>query len=90
MAHMLIKFNKSSKKFQVQSFVAEHNDPLHILSCSHMMPSQCKMSGAQMYQIDLADDDAGIRLKDSHEIMSKHVGGKANIGFTKQDHKNIF
>ena len=71
----------------VNKFITEHNHYLHLPSIVHMMPSQRKVVATHAIEIDLAHE-SGLRLKQSHELLSKQVGGYDNLGFTKQDHKN--
>nr|GEV89039.1 protein FAR1-related sequence 5-like [Tanacetum cinerariifolium] len=51
------------------------------------MSSQRKISQVQAMEIDLADD-SGIKTKASYELMSRHGGGKASVGYTLTDQKN--
>jgi len=34
------------------------------------------------------DDNSGIRLKASHELLRRQIRGRANLGLIKQDQKN--
>ncbi|KAK9289088.1 hypothetical protein L1049_017559 [Liquidambar formosana] len=86
-AHMVIKWMKEKGKFQVTGFIEEHNHPLHITACAHMMPSQRKITEAQAFKVDLAND-SGITLKSSYEYMGKQSGGRNSLGYTQQDQKN--
>ncbi|XP_057451921.1 protein FAR1-RELATED SEQUENCE 5-like [Lotus japonicus] len=52
-----------------------------------MLPSQRKVLEVQSQQIDLADD-AGLQQKKSFDLMSKQVGGRSNLGYTRLDQKN--
>nr|KYP69769.1 Protein FAR1-RELATED SEQUENCE 5 [Cajanus cajan] len=52
-----------------------------------MLSSQRKLSEAQCQQIDLADD-AGLQQRKSFDLMSKEVGGRTNLGYTRLDQKN--
>ncbi|GAU51399.1 hypothetical protein TSUD_413180 [Trifolium subterraneum] len=74
-------------KFMVVDFVEEHNHDLHLPETTHMLPSQRKISQIQCQQIDLADD-AGLQQRKSFDLMSKEVGGRTNLGFTRIDQKN--
>ena len=56
-------------------------------SCVHMLPSQRIITDVQAIEIELADNSV-IPPKLAHELMSCQVGGRENLGFTKQDHKN--
>ena len=74
-------------KYQVHDFVEEHNHPLHLQEAVHMLASQRKISKVQAHEIDLAED-SGLGQKASFELMSRHAGGRANLGFTRLDAKN--
>ncbi|PNX84549.1 hypothetical protein L195_g043116, partial [Trifolium pratense] len=52
-----------------------------------MLSSQRKVSEIHCQQIDLADD-AGLQQRSSFDLMSKEVGGRTNLGFTRLDQKN--
>ena len=52
-----------------------------------MLPSQRIITDVQAIEIELADN-SGIQPKLAHELMSRQVGGRENLGFTKQDQKN--
>ena len=53
----------------------------------HMLPSQRIITDVQAIEIELANN-SGIPPILAHELMSCQVGGRENLGFTKQDHKN--
>ncbi|XP_057442441.1 protein FAR1-RELATED SEQUENCE 5-like isoform X2 [Lotus japonicus] len=74
-------------KLVVHDFLEEHNHILHLQETSHMLPSQRKVLEVQSHQIELADD-AGLQQKKSFELMSKQVGGRSNLGYTRLDQKN--
>ncbi|OMO77575.1 hypothetical protein COLO4_25082 [Corchorus olitorius] len=78
LAHMKIKLDRESNKYTIFSFESQHNHVLHMRACSHMMPSQRRMSSAQASLIDLADD-SGITPKHSHEFLSRQAGGKDSL-----------
>jgi zinc finger SWIM domain-containing protein 3 len=84
---MKIRLDKKSGKYYIHSLELSHNHALHVSQCTHMMPSQRKISKAQALEIDLADD-SGIKLKDSYEFMGRQAGGRDVLGYTKQDQKN--
>ena len=86
-AMMGVKLNKDSGKLKINVFVEEHNHPLVSTACSHMIPSQRKISSSHSIQIDLAND-FGIHLRSSFELMSKDAGGRESLGFLKTDQKN--
>nr|XP_027068259.1 protein FAR1-RELATED SEQUENCE 5-like [Coffea arabica] len=85
-AKMGIILNRETMKYQVRDQVIEHNHTLHISECAHMMRSQRKVSISQGTQAEIAND-AGISLKQSHELMGKEAGGLGNIGYTHDDLK---
>jgi zinc finger SWIM domain-containing protein 3 len=71
----------------VHEFVEEHNHSLLQQETTHMLSSQRKMSEFQKHQIDLADD-AGLQQRKSFDLMSKEVGGRTNLRYTRLDQKN--
>ncbi|XP_027082420.1 protein FAR1-RELATED SEQUENCE 5-like [Coffea arabica] len=85
-AKMRIILNRETMKYQVRDLVIEHNHTLHISECAHMMRSQRKVSIFQGAQAEIAND-AGISLKQSHELMGKEAGGLGNIDYTHDDLK---
>jgi zinc finger SWIM domain-containing protein 3 len=74
-------------KFVVYDFVEEHNHSLETPETSHMLSSQRKISDIQRRQIELADK-AGVQQRKSFNLMSKEIGGRTNLGFTRLDQKN--
>ncbi|XP_061344513.1 protein FAR1-RELATED SEQUENCE 5-like [Gastrolobium bilobum] len=78
---------KNIEKYQIYDFCDEHNHPLHLLETSHMLISQRKLSQVQAHEIDLAND-SGLKQKTSFELMSRQVGGRENLGYTRLDQKN--
>nr|XP_027118450.1 protein FAR1-RELATED SEQUENCE 5-like [Coffea arabica] len=83
---MGIILNRETMKYQVRDLVIEHNHTLHISECAHIMRSQRKVSISQGAQAEIAND-AGISLKQSHELMEKEAGGLGNNGYTRDDLK---
>ena len=67
--------------------LGEHNHKLHLVETSHMLASQKKISKVQVYEIELAEDFR-FQQNASFDLMSMHVGGRANIGYTYLDAKN--
>ena len=61
-ALMSIKLIRQIGKYRVIHFVETHNHPLVVSACSHMLPSQRKISTSQYIKMDLAND-CGIPLK---------------------------
>ena len=86
-ALMTVAFNKKSQKYNVIDFINDHNHPLHIPECVHLMPSQRKIEKAQAIEAELAEA-SGIRLKSSYELAFRQSGGKENLGYTRLDLKN--
>ncbi|XP_027088713.1 protein FAR1-RELATED SEQUENCE 5-like [Coffea arabica] len=85
-AKMVIVLLRGTMKYRVHDLALEHNHELHIAQCSHMMPSQIKVSEAQGFQAEISED-AGLSLKQSHELMGKEAGGMENVGYTREDLK---
>ncbi|XP_057432346.1 protein FAR1-RELATED SEQUENCE 5-like [Lotus japonicus] len=75
------------EKLIVHDFVEEHNHIFHLQETTHMLPCNRKVSEVQCYQIDFADD-ACLQQRKSFELMSKQVGGRTNLGYTRLDQKN--
>ncbi|XP_027150221.1 protein FAR1-RELATED SEQUENCE 5-like [Coffea eugenioides] len=73
-AKMVIVLFRGTMKYRVHDLVLEHNHELHIAQCAHMMPSQRKVSVAQGFQAEISED-AGLSLKQSHELMGTEAGG---------------
>nr|XP_027086602.1 protein FAR1-RELATED SEQUENCE 5-like [Coffea arabica] len=84
--NMIVVLHSETMKYRMHDLVLEHNHELHIAQCSHMMPSQRKVSGAQGFQIEISED-AGLSLKQSHELMGKEAGGMGNVGYIRDDPK---
>ncbi|KAF7802440.1 protein FAR1-RELATED SEQUENCE 5-like [Senna tora] len=82
-----ICFSFLNGMFRVKDFVEEHNHELHPAETTHMIASQRHISDIQQQEIELADD-SGIQQRASHTLMSKHVGGRVNLGYTRLDQKN--
>ncbi|XP_043699965.1 protein FAR1-RELATED SEQUENCE 5-like [Telopea speciosissima] len=74
-------------KYECRDFVEEHNHILHLPSTTHMMLSQRKISDIHTYEIDLADD-SGIKPKAIFEYIGQQAGGRENLGYTTEDHRN--
>lgn len=74
-------------KFSVYEFVEEHNHELQLTETTHMLASQRKLTEIQAQEIDLAHD-SGLHQRDSFQLMSGHVGGRVNLGYTCLDQKN--
>nr|XP_016514617.1 PREDICTED: protein FAR1-RELATED SEQUENCE 5-like [Nicotiana tabacum] len=53
----------------------------------HMLPSHRNLNDVQTHEIDLAED-AGLFSKGTFDFMSLQAGGRANLGYTKLNHKN--
>ena len=76
-------------KYKVYDFVSKHNHVLHLAATTFMMQSKWKMSDVQAFAIDVAYA-FGIKPKEIHELMSREVGGRDNLGYTRIDQKNYF
>ncbi|XP_027172238.1 protein FAR1-RELATED SEQUENCE 5-like [Coffea eugenioides] len=85
-AKMVIVLFRGTMKYRVHDLVLEHNHELHIAQCAHMMPSQRKVSETQGFQAEISED-AGLSLKQSHELMEKEADGMENVGYTREDLK---
>ncbi|XP_057495638.1 protein FAR1-RELATED SEQUENCE 5-like [Actinidia eriantha] len=86
-ARFRIKFDKCSRKYIVDAFIECHNHALVFPECAHMLPSQRKISATQAIEVELAEQ-SGISLSATFELMGREAGGRASLGFTKQDYKN--
>ncbi|KAK1582382.1 hypothetical protein Q3G72_014464 [Acer saccharum] len=65
----------------------EHNHPLVMPKCAHMLPSQRTLSSSQAIEVDLAEE-SGISLKFSYELLGKQVGGRESL--SEEQITNIF
>ncbi|XP_073138395.1 protein FAR1-RELATED SEQUENCE 5-like [Henckelia pumila] len=74
-------------KYKVNEFIGEHNHPLHLQETVHMLASQRKVTEAQSYEIDLAEE-VGLKQKSLFQLMSRHAGGIDGLGYTMLDAKN--
>ncbi|TXG54145.1 hypothetical protein EZV62_019401 [Acer yangbiense] len=86
-ARLSIKFNRCGNKFIVNHFEEVHNHALVTQDCTHMVPSQRKISTSQATELELAEN-SGIYIKNSYELIGKQAGGKESLGYIKQDIKN--
>ncbi|XP_050915576.1 protein FAR1-RELATED SEQUENCE 5-like [Lathyrus oleraceus] len=84
---MGIKYLKEIKKHEIHDFNDKHNHQLQLSETTHMLASQCKLSEVQAHEINFADD-AGIKQKALFELMSRQVGGRENLGYTRVNQKN--
>lgn len=69
LACVIILLDRDTKKYKVAQFVAEHNHPLHIPQCVHMIPSQRRVMITQGNS-ELVDA-YGISLKQSNNLVDK-------------------
>jgi hypothetical protein len=60
----------------------------HLQEIVHIMRSHRKMLEIHAFTVDLACASR-ISPKATHELMSKEVGGRANLGYTELDKKKI-
>ena len=72
---------------EVHEFVEEHNHELHLVETSHMLASQQKISQVQAHEIEMVKDFK-LQQKAYFDLISKHVRGRANLGYTHVDAKN--
>ncbi|XP_028091130.1 protein FAR1-RELATED SEQUENCE 5-like [Camellia sinensis] len=86
-ARLIIKWDRNIHKFFVGEFVEQHNHIFVPTECTHMLPSQRKISASQATEIDLAKK-SGIQLNAAFELMGNEVGERELLGFTKVDQKN--
>ncbi|XP_071916257.1 protein FAR1-RELATED SEQUENCE 5-like [Coffea arabica] len=85
-AKMVIVLPRETMKYLVHDLVLEYNHELHIAQCSHMMPSQRKVSEAQGFQSEISED-ARFSLKQSHKFMGKEAGGMVTFDTTYKTNK---
>ncbi|XP_028072304.1 protein FAR1-RELATED SEQUENCE 5-like [Camellia sinensis] len=86
-ARLIIKWDRNIHKFFVGEFIEQHNHIFVPTECTHMLPSQRKISASQTTKIDLAEK-SGIRLNTTFELMGNEASGRESLGFTKVDQKN--
>ena len=82
MASMKVK--RFNEKYKVIEFFYDHNHPLHPPETVHMLACQRRITENQAYELEVAED-VGIQQKTSFDLMSKYVGGRENLGYTRQD-----
>ncbi|XP_059658335.1 protein FAR1-RELATED SEQUENCE 5-like [Cornus florida] len=85
---MQIRYDRKKGKYVVYNFVESHNHPMIIEECTHMMPSQRRISVAQAIDVELACE-SGVPLGNAFESMSRQAGGRQSIGYTKVDQQNF-
>ncbi|KAK9267982.1 hypothetical protein L1049_010419 [Liquidambar formosana] len=83
LAKMGVKLNRANCKFKINSFEEEHNHKLAPIKCSYMMTSQQSIFDLQPPETELAE-----RSGSAQELLSKQVGGRECLGFTKVDQKS--
>jgi zinc finger SWIM domain-containing protein 3 len=86
-ARMGILLDRSTNKYRVHDFEAEHNHILYRADMIHLIPSQRKVCPVDAMDIEAADH-AGIAPKAAHVFSGEVVGGTSNLGYTLQDRKN--
>ncbi|KAL7164707.1 hypothetical protein ACSBR2_040583 [Camellia fascicularis] len=84
---MYVSLDRDLSKWIVKKFDDNHNHRLYLSQCTHLIPSQRKLCQAQASNVDIAND-TGIYLKVSYDLISALVGGKENLGFTREDQKS--
>ncbi|XP_045791852.1 protein FAR1-RELATED SEQUENCE 5-like [Trifolium pratense] len=82
-----IALSRKDEKFVIHEFVEAHNHLLQLPETTHMLASHRKISEVQAYEIEMAED-SGLMQKASFQLMSAHVGGRDNLGYTRLDAKN--
>ncbi|KAK2636054.1 hypothetical protein Ddye_030846 [Dipteronia dyeriana] len=87
-AQMSIKLDRKKNKFYVYHFVEMHNHPFVRQECTHMLPSQWKISASQAIEVNLAEE-SGISLKASYELLGRRVGGRESLGYKKARSKEL-
>ncbi|TXG69505.1 hypothetical protein EZV62_004440 [Acer yangbiense] len=76
-------YSKNNKTGELTSrtFVCSkhvHNHPLVQEECTHMLPSQRKMTVSQAIEVNLAEE-SGITLKSSYELMGRQLDNEEHI-----------
>ena len=87
-AQLFLSLVRENRKYKVYDLVAEHNHLLHLQETVHMIRSHQKMSEVQAFAIDLTYA-SGISPKATHELMSREVGGRLNLGYIELDKKKL-
>ena len=82
-----MKVKRVGEGYRVVDFIDHHNHPLHPPETIHLLPCQRKITDCQAYDLEMAEQ-AGIQQKASFDLMSKYVGGRENLGYTREDAKN--
>ncbi|XP_028088611.1 protein FAR1-RELATED SEQUENCE 1-like [Camellia sinensis] len=86
-ARLFVKLDVNTGKFVVIDFKEKHNHELVSLDCTHILPSQRKISTTQAIQLDLALE-SGLHLGQTFEFVGKEADGRQSLGFLKLDQKN--
>ena len=84
---LYVSLVREAEKYKVTNFIEEHNHTLHLSETIYMMRSQRKISEVHVGLIELASS-SGIKPKATHELMSREVGRRGNLGFTELDQYN--
>ncbi|XP_030970825.1 protein FAR1-RELATED SEQUENCE 5-like [Quercus lobata] len=84
---LYVSLVRETGKYKVVDFIKEYNHTLHLSETVYMMRYQRKISEVHARLIELASS-SGIKSKAAHELMSREVGGRANLGFTGLDQHN--
>ncbi|XP_059645860.1 protein FAR1-RELATED SEQUENCE 5-like [Cornus florida] len=87
-ALMQIRYDCEKGKYVVYNFIESHNHPMIIEECTHMMPSQRRISVAQVIDVELACQ-SGVPLDNAFDLMSRQAGGRQSISYTKVDQQNF-
>ncbi|XP_028769836.1 protein FAR1-RELATED SEQUENCE 5-like [Neltuma alba] len=78
---------KVNGRYKIIELFLDHNHSLEPHETVHMLASQRNLPKAQGYALEIAED-VGIKQKKSFNLMSKYAGGRANLGYTKDDVKS--
>ncbi|KAJ1386754.1 FAR1 DNA-binding domain [Sesbania bispinosa] len=76
--------SRSTGKYRVTAFAAEHTHETTTPSKSHLLRSQRKITTSQASEVNLAEI-SGITPKASCELMARRVGGRENLEFIPED-----
>ncbi|CAA0824644.1 Protein FAR1-RELATED SEQUENCE 5 [Striga hermonthica] len=85
-AKLNVVLERSTGKYKIKEFVAEHNHELEPPETSHMLRSHRQVSRAAAAAIDLAHD-AGLTPKATHHLRIREAGGWDKVGYILEDQK---
>ncbi|XP_023633375.1 protein FAR1-RELATED SEQUENCE 5 [Capsella rubella] len=81
------KEHTKSGKYKIVSFEPNHNHDLVRTPMKHLLKGNREISVSQKQHASDADM-SGISAKATVEMMSREVGGRANLGFLEKDYRN--